>query len=312
MDDSPLRTERLRAFLAVAREGGFSRAARALGQSQSAVSQAVISLERGLGEALFVRDGRGVELTDAGHVLRGHAERALAELSAARSAIGQRRALAAGRLVLGTTDTLASYLLPPVLAAFRARHPDIDLTLRLRPSPVVAALAASRRVDLAVVTLPLPARLGRAGTKTAAALRTEVLADQRDVAICQPGHPLAARRRVRLADLAAHPLILLDRTTATRATLDARLTALAAAPRVVMEMTSVEVVKRMVELGFGVSVVPEMATLHEVRRGTLLGLALEDGPRREVALVTPTLGPLAHAARAFVEAARDRLRADER
>ena len=94
----------------------------------------------------------------------------------------------------------------------------------------------------------------------------------------------------------------------TRSALDARLAALATAPRVVMEMTSVEVVKKMVELCFGVSVVPEMATLHEVRRGTLLGIALEDGPRRKVALVTPTLGPLAHAARAFVEVARDRLR----
>jgi len=307
MDDSPLRTERLRAFLAVAREGGFSRAARALGQSQSAVSQAVIALERGLGEPLFVRDGRRVTLTDAGQVLRAHAERAFAELAAARAAIGKRRTLAAGRLVLGTTDTLASYLLPPVLSAFRTRHPELDLVLRLRPSPVVAALAAARRVDVALVTLPLPARLGRSGKKTATAIHVEPLVEQRDVAVCAPGHALAARARVRLADLCPHPLVLLDRTTATRAALDARFAALGTAPRVVMEMTSVEVVKRMVELGFGASLVPELAIAEELRRGTLARIALEDGPRRDVALVTPTVGPLPHAARAFIQVCRDLL-----
>ncbi len=308
MDDSPLRTERLRAFLAVAREGGFSRAARALGQSQSAVSQAVIALERGLGEPLFVRDGRVVALTDAGQILRAHAERALGELAAARAAIGKRQRLTAGRLVLGTTDTLACYLLPPVLAAFRARHPELDLGLRLRPSPIVAALAAARRVDVALVTLPLPARLGRARRKTAAAVHAEPLLEQRDVAVCAPGHALAARARVRLAELAPHPLVLLDRTTATRAALDARFAALGTTPRVVMEMTSVEALKRMVELGFGVSVVPELAVADEARRGALVRIALDDGPRREVALVTPTVGPLSHAARAFVEVCRERLR----
>ena len=80
MDLPELHADRLRAFLAVAREGGFSRAARALGRTQSSLSQAVRALEVELGETLFVRDAREVELTEAGQILREHAERAFLEI----------------------------------------------------------------------------------------------------------------------------------------------------------------------------------------------------------------------------------------
>ncbi|MFT3927941.1 MAG: LysR family transcriptional regulator [Myxococcales bacterium] len=79
MDIPELHADRLRAFLAVAREGGFSRAARALGRTQSSLSQAVRALELELGETLFVRDARDIELTEAGQILREHAERAFQE-----------------------------------------------------------------------------------------------------------------------------------------------------------------------------------------------------------------------------------------
>ncbi|MCA9676055.1 MAG: LysR family transcriptional regulator, partial [Myxococcales bacterium] len=80
-----LRLDRLRAFAAVAREGGFSRAARALGRTQSSVSQAVALLEDDVGDLLIVRDGRRTALTEAGRVLRDHAERVLAALADARA-----------------------------------------------------------------------------------------------------------------------------------------------------------------------------------------------------------------------------------
>src|SRR6185295_5048265 len=108
---------RLGAFVAVAREGGFSRAARALGRTQSSVSQAVALLEAELGEALFVRDGRQTHVTAAGRVLLAHAERAFAEMDAARAELAALRDLTAGTLALGASDTFATYLLPPVFAA---------------------------------------------------------------------------------------------------------------------------------------------------------------------------------------------------
>ncbi len=322
-DLQAFRADRLGAFVAVAREGGFSRAARALGRTQSSLSQAVALLERDLGEPLFVRDGRRAQLTEAGRVLLAHAERAFAELAAARAELAALRDLTAGGLALGTSDTLATYLLPPVFAAFRARYPDVDLRLDNKPSPLVATRVGERALDLGIVSLPLP-------VAAAAEVRVEPLCAQEDVVIAPPGHavarakttkPLAkpakakpahARRRtISLAELAEHPLILLDRSTATRAYLDAGFAADDLAPRVRMEMSSVEVLKRLVELGFGVSVVPAIAAARELAEGSLVTVPLRGlpGPLRQVGLVTPTSGPLSRAARAFIDVAREVLRA---
>src|SRR5262245_40620751 len=218
-DDFP--ADRLRAFVAVAHEGGFSRAARALGHSQSGVSQAVAALERSLGERLFVRDGRATHLTDAGRVVLEHAERAFQEMSAARAALDALRDLTTGRLSVGTSDTLATYVLPPVFAKLRKRHPGVELRLDNRPSPVVAAPVAERSLDLGVVSRPLPQGLKIAGRSATDELRVGAIAEQRDVLVCPRGHPLAGRPYVTAHDLAAHPLLLLDPSTATRAFLDA-------------------------------------------------------------------------------------------
>ncbi len=300
--------DRLRAFLAVVRAKGFSRGARALGQSQSSVSQAVLGLERELGEPLFVRDGRTIHLTEAGAVLQRHAERAFAELAAARIELGRRKELRAGFLSLGASDTLATYFLPPLLMAFRAKHPQIELRLHNRPSPAVAARVASRRLDLGMISLPLPDRLRLGGRVPSDVLRLTVLAEQREVVICAPGHALAKRKRIDIAELVRHPLILLDATTSTRSFLEAQFRAGEHEPKVVMETSSVEVAKRFVGLDFGVSVIPAMAVAREVAQRELVSLALSvAAPAREVALITSTLGPLSHATRAFLTIAQSAL-----
>jgi DNA-binding transcriptional LysR family regulator len=300
-----IHTERLRTFLAVVREQGFSRAARALGQSQSSVSQAVLSLERELGEPLFVRDGRRTHLTQAGRVMAQHGERAFRELRRAQEELSLLKQLRAGTLVVGTSDTLATYLLPPVFAAFRARYPDVELRLDNRPSPRVAARVVAHRADVGIVSLPFPAALKIAGRPLTELLRIIPLVSQREVAVFPRAHALARRRKISIEELAAEPLLLLDRTTSTRALLEAQFAELSRPPRVVMETSSVEVVKRYVTLGFGVSVIPEMAVSREVEAGLLCARPLVGSRPREVALVTSTAGPLSHAARAFIEVAEE-------
>jgi DNA-binding transcriptional LysR family regulator len=243
MEDEALNLERLRAFLAVARTHNFSRAAERLGKTQPSVSQAIGRLETAVGQPLFLREGRTTQLAPAGRLLLGHAERIFAELDRARDRLAGLGALRAGELVVGTSDTLAYYLLPPVFAAFRARHPGVELRLDNRPSPATLAQVAERAVDLGVVTLPV-----RPDHRVAIEPLRRQMAE---VAILPPAHPLARKRRLRLADVAAHPLLLLDTTTATRAALDEAFARLGLRPKVAMEMSSVEVLKRLVELGFG-------------------------------------------------------------
>jgi LysR family cyn operon transcriptional activator len=295
--EAELRVDRLRALVAVARAGGFSRAARALGKTQSSISQAVALLEQDAGTLLVVRDGRRTHLTDAGRVLVEHGERVLAALAEARGALAALDDVATGTLALGTSDTFAVHLLPPVLAAFRARHPGVELRLDNRPSPVVAARVADRSLDVGVVSLPLP---------TAERVRLQAIAPLRDVAIVPRGHVLARRRRLDLADLAAHPLVLLDRSTSARAFLDAAFTAQRLAPRIAMEMSSLQVIIRLVALDFGVSIVPELAIAQadDVVAIPVAGL----GPPRKIGLVLPDPGPPSRAARAFADLLRAELR----
>jgi DNA-binding transcriptional LysR family regulator len=269
------------------------------------VSQAVARLERELGERLFSRSGRTTEPTAAGRTLLDHARRILDEMEGARASLRALGALEQGTLVVGSSDTLAYYALPPVLAAFRARHPGIELRLDNRPSPATAARVAEREVDVGVVSLPLPPELAVDGRRVAPRVRVEPVAPQRDVLICPPGHPLARRRRVALAALAPYGLALLDATTGSRACLEGELARAGVRPRVVMEMSSVEVLKRVVELGLGVSLVPELAVRREVAAGVLCAVPLEGASAaRGVGIVTPSPGPASPAARAFAEIAR--------
>jgi DNA-binding transcriptional LysR family regulator len=308
MDGPELSLPRLRAFLAVARAGGFSSAARELAQSQSALSQAVSGLEEELGQPLFVRDRRAIQLTEAGRLLQGHAERALAELARATEALSALADLSRGRLLVGTSDTLASYLLPPVFAAFRARYPGIELRLDNRPSPQVAERVANRQVDLGVISLPLPSALPESGHRVSELLSTELLMPQRDVVICSPNHTLAKRRTISVAELAREPLVLLDRTTSTRSLIDKRFAELGVRPHVGMEMSSVEVIKRLVELGFGLSIIPELSVQRELTQRSLAALRVPSPwPKRHVGLVTAKSGGLSYAARAFLEVLRTEL-----
>jgi DNA-binding transcriptional LysR family regulator len=306
---APLNSDQLQAFAAVARERGFSRAARRLARTQSAVSQAVARLEEDLGTRLFVRQGRTTELTPAGRLLLERAQRVLDEMDRAREGLQALAELREGLLVVGTSDTLAYYLLPPVIAAFRARYPGVELRLDNRPSPATAERVAERTVDLGVVTLPLPPELRVGGRPAVERLRIEPLAPQEEVVICPPGHPLARRRRASLEAIVAYPLLLLDRSTGARALLDAELAHLGAAPTVTMEMSSVEVLKKLVELGLGVSIVPALAVEREVAAGTLAAVRLSGlSAERHIGLLAPAGGPLPRAADAFAEIARAALR----
>jgi DNA-binding transcriptional LysR family regulator len=301
-------SQRLATFLAVADEGGFSRAARRLGRTQSSVSQAVAQLERELGTRLFERQGRVVRLTDAGRLLLPHARSIFEQMARARSHLEASGELRAGELVIAASDTLACYLLPPLLATFRARYPGVELSLSNRPSPATAVAVAERQAHLGVLSLPLPDDLTAGGRPIAERVRVQPLCPQSDEVILPPGHPLGHRAQLLPHDLLGLPLLLLDRTTASRAFLDRAFSGLPAAPRVVMEMSSVEVLKRLVELGFGASVVPSWAIARETAEGVLIARPLRGLPAaRAVGLVTPISDPLPRATTAFAELAETEL-----
>lgn len=154
---SALEVRHLVTLLAVAEESSFSRAAERLGYTQSAVSQQVGALERIVGATLFERPGgpRRIRLTEAGAVLRGHAEAVLARLGAAEADV---RALVAGEggtLRIGTIQSIGTRVLPEVLRRFGRRWPEVRVSLREAADDELLALVEAGELDLAFVALPV-------------------------------------------------------------------------------------------------------------------------------------------------------------
>src|ERR687886_2882900 len=191
-----LDVKRMRVLREVAQRGSFSAAAEALAYTQSAVSQQIAALEREAGAVLVERNARGVRLTGAGEAVVRHAEAILARLSEAEAELEAIAGLRGGRLRLAAFESAGSTLMPLAIAAFRERHPAVDLTLTLaEPEDSLPQLRAGE-LDLA---LTFEVR-ETDGVVDGIALQ-HLLEDPMYLVL--PGdHPLAHKRDLRLADLA--------------------------------------------------------------------------------------------------------------
>ena len=296
-----IRSDRLAVFLSVVEARGVSAAARLRGTAQSTVSQAVAALEESVGTPLLQRSGRELRLTEAGRLLATLGPRVLHELQSLQEALQGLQGVVAGRLRIGASDTLATTLLPSLLQAFRKKYPAVEVRLDHRPSPAIAAHLVDGALDIGVVSLPLP-KLPGLGELTRITLAPDPV-----VAVCSRQFPLGKRRAaqgVTPKALAAYPLALLDTSTGLRVWLDAAFRRAGVTPTVVMESTSLEVLKHLVRLDFGVSVMPRSA----LRPGDRLRQLRLDGfpsDRRTAMLLPPGA---TRAARAFAELARTLVR----
>src|SRR3954466_11527029 len=143
--------KQIEAFVEVVRCRTVSRAAETLGVTQPALTARLRALERELGQDLFARSGRGVRLTDAGRVFLPHAERALLAIADGQASIADLASGRAGKLVIGATGSVSSYVLPKVLKRFRNEHPRVELTVRTGHSEQVLELVLAESVEVAIV-----------------------------------------------------------------------------------------------------------------------------------------------------------------
>lgn len=279
----------LRCLEAAARLGSLTAAARSLGVSQPAVSVQIGGLERHLGARLLERFARGVRPTAAGEAVIERARRVLDEV---RSLEGElERGPIRGRLRIGSTDVVVLHRLPVVLKQFRARHPAVDLQLVIEGTPALAEAVRARDVEFALITLPIPDPPGPLRP-----LYRDPL-----VFVVAPTHPLAARRAVRLEEIASEHLLAHKTGSITRGLIDGYFTARGLAPRVAMEVSSPEVIRRMAQSGLGVAVLPEVGVAEDVRRGRLRKVAVRGWDLERISgLLVPPTGPPSRAGREFV------------
>jgi len=202
-----------------------------------------------------------------------------------------------GRLVIGTSDTNCTYILPGVLGEYRQRFPEVELDIRNRMSPEVANLVAADEVDIGLVTLPVRHR----------DLVEEKLFERREVLICRPDHALGQRKLVRMEEVAEYPLLALERGSTSRQLLDAAFAERDLNPQVVMDLGGIEVMKRFVEIGLGVALVPQIAVLEEIERGRLHALRVRGLAPSQVGIVEHKGRWRSPAVVAFIEMLQDQL-----
>ncbi|MBC8232877.1 LysR family transcriptional regulator [bacterium] len=275
--------EQLRGFYTVVQEGSFTKAAKKLFRTQPAISSQIKLLEDELGEPLFQRIGKTIRLTQAGEILQQHVVYIFDHLDIAQSQIQELHGLQRGRLVIGSSDTITIYILPQILKSYRQRYPNIEIAIRNKTSLEVAELVLEGVVDFGIVTLPIKHEM----------LDVEVLCDYPDVAICPIDHPLANQKVVSLANLSSYPLLLLEPGSNTRRFLEEVFAAHDIQLHSAMDLGSVDVIKQMVGIGLGVSIVPLYAVRAdadaqlEFRTPTegLVVLPIKELPPRQIGVI---------------------------
>lgn len=233
-------------FQAIVEQGSFLQAAEALQYAQSTISLHIQQLEAALGIELFARHGKRVQLTEAGRLLYDEAKQILGRVDALHQTMAGLLLGEVGHLRLGSIEPAASLRLTPLLVPFCAARPNVRLTLEVGGTRAICERVASGSLDLGIVSPP-PADLG---------LMFEPLFVERMALLVPEQHPLAAAAMITSRDLPSHRLLLTEQGCAYRASIEQALFANGANPYSGMEIGSMAALKRAVQAGLGVAIVP--------------------------------------------------------
>ncbi|HVS78579.1 MAG TPA: LysR family transcriptional regulator [Steroidobacteraceae bacterium] len=279
-------------FAAIAETGSLTASARKLHISQPALSRELRTLEVRLGVTLFERHAKGMRPTHAGEVLSRYASRLFELERAAEAAMREIAGAFHGRLSLGASNTIGTYLLPRVLAALRRERPNVQVALFVGNTEQVSQGVDDMRFALGFIEGPLH----RKGLHATTFRQDEI------VPVACADHPLLRKRRLRIADLSAQPLLVREPGSGTRELITATLRRYGIAEGATMEFGSTEALKRAAVHGGGIAWLPRICMVNELREG-----ALRELPLRQLRIVRPLMAlsrkgaPLEPVARAFLE-----------
>ena len=284
----------LQVFLSVATEHSFSRAAERLHRTQPAVSQAIKRLEEELDERLFDRSSKGGRLTEAGELLFDYAQRLTRLKTEAESAVRELQELRRGRVLIGANEG-AVHVLLPVVERFREEHPHAQVEVRRVSARQISREVLTRALDFGVLTFQ-PRERG---------LRTVSLGEDELVMLMHPKHPLAKRAQISMEEFGRQTVIAHNEASPARERVlrlyEQRHTSI----NIQIGLPSLDGIKRAVEMGLGVALLPKRCALAEISRGQLAAVKVPPlRLARQVRLIYRREGEMSHAAEAFLDAAK--------
>lgn len=255
----------LSVFFTIAESGSLTACARKLHISQPALSRELKAFEARLGVTLFERHVKGMRLTQAGEVLRRYAARLFEIEHAAEAAMREIAGAASGRLALGASNTIGTYVLPSVLARFRRERPEVQVTLFVGNTEQVSQGVSDTRFMLGFIEGPLHLE----------GLSARTFQHDEIVPVVAADHPLARKRRLTLADLGSEPALMREPGSGTRELIERTLDRHNVRTGPAMEFGSTEALKRATIHGGGIAWLPRISMTNELRDGTLKALALQ-------------------------------------
>ncbi len=271
--------------------GSFSNAAEKLFITQSAVSQAVKNLETKLGVTLFFRKTRNLKLTPEGKMLFTHIEQAYNFIKTGEQKLIETQNLDSGQIRIGASDTVCKYFLLPFLENFHRLYPKVKIQFINRTSPKILENLKNGVIDFGIVTLPLNDKN----------IITRDLTAVTDIFVAAPKYAALKDKKIKLAELASYPLLLLEKASSTRRNFDAflRQNQITLVPEI--ELESVDLLVEFARIGMGVAHVLRESALAAIENGELFEVAVAGKmPQRRLGLATMVQVPLSKAARVFV------------
>jgi LysR family transcriptional regulator, transcriptional activator of the cysJI operon len=285
--------ETLQTFCNLVETGNFGRAARLGFISQSAVSQQLKALETRYNRPLIERGSRrGLALTEAGRLFYAECRELLDRFCALEERMREPTEAIGGTIRLATVYSIGLHELPPYVTRFMRAYPRVKVHIEYSRTDKIWEDCQENRIDFGIVAFPL-----RRFNGAVIPWRQEKL-----VLVCAPTHSLARRRRVRLAQLRGAAFIAFERDIPTRKTIDKILKGHGVAVDTVVEFDNIETIKRAVEVGSGLSILPDTTVINEVKRGLLATVDFAEGPfTRDVGIIHRRGRVLSAAASEFVK-----------
>ena len=287
--------ELYRVFYTVAKCGSLTRAAEELYISQPAVSQSIKQLETQLGVCLFNRTRRGMELSaQGGKVIFAEVERALALLKEAENRLAEVQASATGTIRIGASDTIFEYFLADKIVDFHEKFPAVKIELMADFTPDTIEKLKANRCDVAFVNLPIEVdpELELEGN----CMRLN------DIFIASDKFQELSAGVISLSKLKKYPLIMMDKNTVARHALDAFMGRMGVELTAAIEVGSWDLMKRLVEKGMGIGVIPREYATAKLEEGTLFEVRTDPVlPVRSVGMLLPKSQPVSYALHSFIE-----------
>ena len=282
----------LKLFVDLAQTGNFTRVASENYVTQAAVTMQIRKLESELGVPLFHRTTRSVTLLEAGQRLLPYAREILQRVDEATLAVRDTKAEVSGLVRIASVHSVGLYELPPYVKQFLKRFPDVHLRIDYRNSDEIYRALHNGDIDIGIVAYP---------TEMARVESIPFLKDHL-VVICPHDHPFANKRAVSIGELAGQNFVQFGEDTPTRRATDAVLADRGVTVNVRMECDNIEILKQMVEVGFGLALLPKQSLTRSDKAAGLVGVDLRDVViERPLSVLLLKNAPKFKAVRVFVE-----------